>query len=724
LGRLMVEDSATGGVEPSRLGEFDDFRTIEMSTVDGAFRSVTSYDGDRPLATLTPFKRPIHLPVVSGETQIRLSRFAYLHRSGHRMLLKTPLTGMDLEIHDPRVGAFLTALAFDTTPGTLAVRVGLSLESAVVIAQQLVAMSAASTVTQSRDRALALGVLIDAALTAGLPQAWDSPRLREVLLQLPWSDVDDEVQLIWELHHDGSCRADVSVTLRRQPVDRLDALSGVAGREFDVTEAGVEPMGTFYRLRTAPLGADPVLWTARACREADVSLDPERNRAVTDLIRALGVPRFIASMERREGVRLLLHIATPEALVSVGEVLARHGVPASVIARLPLLATVARVDQALRLAVDAVGEGIAPAIAFEVFLFDGVAPVVPGLLDSLGLDSSITEQVEDIVARAPAMRDHMLSPGVVTDSLRAAPLHVKVSFAPTGQVSVKTYVELVVTPLTAAGRSVEDRLVPSTWEFHDLLFHSQTRNGRVRHRLGGTARFSVIPEPLQELLPPAPGDLPLDVVDVSTLVKADPPFGEVLRSRQSQRDWSGPAIPLAQLSELLQRVAELIHHESALEGLPQEYTSAPYPSGGGVYETDIVVLAHRVDGLEPGAYLYRRLSRALTPLTGEPGKVDGLLMLAAEACGTGLVRPQALLVLAARFPDLAVKYEGIAYSLMVKHVGVLMATIAYTATAMGLGAVPIGTGDSDEFAAATGLDYYRHGSIGEIALTTMVADPV
>ena len=86
-------------------------------------------------------------------------------------------------------------------------------------------------------------------------------------------------------------------------------------------------------------------------------------------------------------------------------------------------------------------------------------------------------------------------------------------------------------------------------------------------------------------------------------------------------------------------------------------------------------------------------------------------------CGAG----NALPVLAARFPDLAVKYEGIAYALMLKHVGVLQATIAYTATAMGLGAVPIGTGDSDSFAAATGLDYYRHGSIGEIALS-MPAD--
>jgi len=144
---------------------------------------------------------------------------------------------------------------------------------------------------------------------------------------------------------------------------------------------------------------------------------------------------------------------------------------------------------------------------------------------------------------------------------------------------------------------------------------------------------------------------------------------------------------------------------------------APYPSGGGVYETDIVVIAHRVGDIDQGAYLYSRASRSLRSLIGDAAQIDALLMFAADDTGNGVVRPQALIVLAARFPDLAVKYEGIAYALMLKHVGVLQATIAYTATAMGLGAVPIGTGDSDSFAAATGLDYYRHGSIGEIAVS-------
>jgi len=78
--------------------------------------------------------------------------------------------------------------------------------------------------------------------------------------------------------------------------------------------------------------------------------------------------------------------------------------------------------------------------------------------------------------------------------------------------------------------------------------------------------------------------------------------------------------------------------------------------------------------------------------------------------------PPAVLVLAAHFNSLSSQYDGIAYSLMLKHAGVLMAMLNLTAPLVGLGSVPLGLGDSDQFAAATGLDYYRHGSVGEVAL--------
>ena len=54
--------------------------------------------------------------------------------------------------------------------------------------------------------------------------------------------------------------------------------------------------------------------------------------------------------------------------------------------------------------------------------------------------------------------------------------------------------------------------------------------------------------------------------------------------------------------------------------------------------------------------------------------------------------------------------------------GWIQATIQGSATAMGLGVVPLGGGDVTVFAEATGLDRYRHGSIGEIAISVPVTD--
>jgi len=149
----------------------------------------------------------------------------------------------------------------------------------------------------------------------------------------------------------------------------------------------------------------------------------------------------------------------------------------------------------------------------------------------------------------------------------------------------------------------------------------------------------------------------------------------------------------------------------------------PYASAGALYETDVVVIAHRVTGLTQGAYLYRPGAHALRPFKGDPASMDGPLFDASQFTVAGIQRPQALLVMAARFPDLAIKYDGIAYSLMLKNAGWIQAAIQGAATAMGLGSVPIGTGDAVAFERATGLDRYRHGSTGEIAISVPRAQP-
>jgi SagB-type dehydrogenase family enzyme len=83
-----------------------------------------------------------------------------------------------------------------------------------------------------------------------------------------------------------------------------------------------------------------------------------------------------------------------------------------------------------------------------------------------------------------------------------------------------------------------------------------------------------------------------------------------------------------------------------------------------------------------------------------------------------------LLILAARFPRVAWKYESIAYALTLKHVGVVFQTMYLAATAMGLGPCAVGCGDSDRFARAAGTDYCAETSVGEFLLGSQRHGPM
>jgi SagB-type dehydrogenase family enzyme len=62
------------------------------------------------------------------------------------------------------------------------------------------------------------------------------------------------------------------------------------------------------------------------------------------------------------------------------------------------------------------------------------------------------------------------------------------------------------------------------------------------------------------------------------------------------------------------------------------------------------------------------------------------------------------------------KYEGIAYSLILKEVGGLFQTIYLVAAALGLGACAIGLGPLDTLESLAGLDPREEPQIGEIVV--------
>lgn len=260
----------------------------------------------------------------------------------------------------------------------------------------------------------------------------------------------------------------------------------------------------------------------------------------------------------------------------------------------------------------------------------------------------------------------------------------------------------------ASHSSLEDQ-VPITWEFHDLLFHTRARAGRSPLRLSK----SPLALGLNRDEDVQPEDLVLPPFNLHLQAHNDPPFGQVVEQRRSVRNFGAGSISLTAVAELLARAM----------GVPAggDGNRRRFPSGGAVFEIDAVVLAFNVTDLDKGAYLYRPMHHSLRSLQGDQDAFDYLGRMAAGAAGRPAEEiPPAVVVFAARFPALASHYQGIAYSLALKHVGVLMAMMNLSAPLVGLGSVPLGLGDSDQFAAATGLDYYRQGSVGELALSPLV----
>jgi SagB-type dehydrogenase family enzyme len=255
------------------------------------------------------------------------------------------------------------------------------------------------------------------------------------------------------------------------------------------------------------------------------------------------------------------------------------------------------------------------------------------------------------------------------------------------------------------------------WSAPELWLHARTRGVRLSAGYGGTYH-------LRDKFPPAPAVRPvspsaLRIVtlprpDLATIARADPPLTEVIERRRSIREHDDAApITASQLGELLYRTARIRRAFPGGDG--QDLTDHPYPAGGSLGELEVYPLISRCTGLEPGLWRYAADRHGLE-LIAEPGPpVRALVDLART---TSLLRtdPQVVLIVASRFARLNWKYETIAYALTLKHVGVFYQTVYLVGTAMGLAVCGLGGGDADDFARASGCDYFAEGSVGEMII--------
>jgi oxazoline/thiazoline dehydrogenase len=251
------------------------------------------------------------------------------------------------------------------------------------------------------------------------------------------------------------------------------------------------------------------------------------------------------------------------------------------------------------------------------------------------------------------------------------------------------------------------------WAFPDRLLHARSRSGRHVGGYGGTfpGRHKV-PQPPPRRAAAGESLITLPPVDLRAIRERDLPFTEVLDSRRSVREHSGGPITIAELGEFLYRSARVSHTHRVGEA---EFLMRPFPSAGGLYEIDFYPLIHSCQGQRSSLYRYDGEKHALAHVSDPGPSTRSMLAEAVQCCGLAGV-PQVLIILAARFSRINWKYESIAYSLILKNVGIVYQTMYLVATAMGLAPCALGGGSALDFCRAARTDYWEESAVGEFLL--------
>lgn len=260
--------------------------------------------------------------------------------------------------------------------------------------------------------------------------------------------------------------------------------------------------------------------------------------------------------------------------------------------------------------------------------------------------------------------------------------------------------------------------VLQSWEFHDIQFHSRSRMGRHTEPCGATSRFSgTLAHPPVVKPPMSKRRVALYQPDMAALAIRDKPFSFISEARRSIRQPGEDPLSAQELGEFLYRsarvkriVASTPTHEGAYE-----YSSRVCASGGSMHDLELYLTIWRCEGIEPGFYHYNPLDHVLEHLSGIGPEQRALL---ADSCGAAAQQAtDVLITLTSRFQRTQWKYQSIAYALILKNVGVLYHQMYLVATAMELAPCALGSGNSDRFAKAAGLDYFAETSVGEFLLS-------
>ncbi len=258
------------------------------------------------------------------------------------------------------------------------------------------------------------------------------------------------------------------------------------------------------------------------------------------------------------------------------------------------------------------------------------------------------------------------------------------------------------------------------WSPHELWFHQRSRGEGVPDRGFGRTQWAAgLFEPLPARRASFAGPAS-DLVrpDLDAVRRTDATLTGVLEERRSiRRHDDRRPITVEQVGEFLYRTAR-VRNMGVHDGV--EFMTGPNPAGGALDPLEFYVAVRLAEGVEPGLYRYDRFGHRLEHVCGLTRAVRRLIDAAQNATGSGespqTYPPQLTVLLAARFGRVGWSYETLAYSLILKLVGVTYQTMYCVATAMGLAPCALGAGDPAAFAEATGLDPLTEGTVGEFIL--------
>ncbi|WP_342740969.1 SagB family peptide dehydrogenase [Bradyrhizobium sp. B117] len=256
------------------------------------------------------------------------------------------------------------------------------------------------------------------------------------------------------------------------------------------------------------------------------------------------------------------------------------------------------------------------------------------------------------------------------------------------------------------------------WDFHDLVFHTRSTEGRQANPVGAAFTYANVVPPSPAVRAPWAGSK----IDLREFSSPEPHsrFPELLRERHSTRDFDDKnPVTLGELAQFLDTTARVVSEWKSgpyFEGGPEvTYSTRPYPSAGSAYELELYLTVANCDGLARGLYHYDAGSHALVAISASAQQLQAHLA-AAQFAMDAPGQPQILITIAARFARVSWKYSSIAYSLILKDVGSLIQTLYLAATDMGLGGCAIGSTNIDLFAKMTELEFHIEGPVGQFAL--------